>query len=171
MTTPLKGLSMLPVIERAYWTIAKKLYSSKNVNGIDFVYVEADADVSAEQIESTLIKALDMIAAAQGGFGELVKSHLRLVAAIKVPHPYASHNSRAYVSPFRGHEAAHGRYLACQLVWAATFIRLSRDVLTKTKAIDKTPIRRAAYEAQLRFVRQFDDSDQWVKYLEDNRPE
>lgn len=165
----MKGLLMLPLIERVYWTIAKKLYRSRDVNGIDFVYVEADTGVSAQQIESTLAKALDVIANAKGGFGELVKSHLRLVAAIRVPHAYASHNSRAYVSAFGGHEATNSRYLACQLVWAATSIRLSRDALARANAIDKVSVRRAAYEAQLRFVRQFGDSEQWVEYLEHNK--
>jgi hypothetical protein len=171
MRSLVKGLLKLPFIERAYWAIAKKLYHGKNVNGIDFVFVEAETGVSAQQIESTLAKALDVIANAKGGFGELVKSHLRLVSAIRVPHAYASQNSRAYVSAFRGHEATNSRYLACQLVWAATFIRLSRDALASTNAIDKASVRRAAYEAQLRFVRQFGDSEQWVEYLEHNKPE
>jgi hypothetical protein len=162
---------MLALVERAYWTIAKRLYYSSNVNGIDFVYVEAAAGVSAQQIESTLARALDVIATARGGFGELVKSHLRLVSAIKVSHAYASHNTRAYVSPFSGHEATNSRYLACQLVWAATFIRLSRDAVASTSAIDKASIRRAAYEAQLRFVGQFEDSELWLEYLESNKPD
>lgn len=134
---------MLALVERAYWTIAKKLYYSRNVNGIDFVYVEAAAGVSAQQIEATLARALDVIATARGGFGELVKSHLRLVSAIKVSHAYASHNTRAYVSPFSGHEATNSRYLACQLVWAAMSAEMksrSPEVQAEAKRLFALPI-------------------------------
>jgi hypothetical protein len=161
---------MRGLIERAYWGLAKRVYRAKRVGGIEFVYIDADGHRPAAELQRTLVEALDLISAARGGFGELVTSHLRLVAAVQVPNVYALHTVRAYVSPFRGHEATNSQYLACQLVWAATFIRLSRDVLARGEALNKPAIRQASYEAQKRFLEQLPNSEEWIDYLERNKP-
>ena len=85
--------------------------------------------------------------------------------------PYVSSNARAYVSRFRGPEATNAQCLACQLVWAATFIRLSRDSSARGVKPDLAAIREFALESQLRFVRQFPDSENWSRYLLANRPD
>lgn len=161
---------MRSLIERVYWWLAKRVYQTKRIGGIEFVYIDADGHRPAAELEMALAEALSLISAARGGFGELVVSHLWLVAAVQVPSVYALHSVRAYVSPFRGHEATNSQYLACQLVWAATFIRLSRDVLARGDVLNKTVIRRASYEAQKRFLEQLPNSEEWIDYLERNKP-
>jgi hypothetical protein len=158
-------------LERALWWSARRLFDTRRIGGIDFIYVGAWNHRTADDLEVVLTRALKLISAAKGGFGELVTSHLRLVGSLKGTMPYVSDNMRAYFSRFRGPEATNGEYLACQLVWAATFIRLSRDSQARGVKPDLPTIRQAAHEAQLRFVRQFADSEQWVEYLEEIRPE
>ncbi len=160
---------MRTLIERAYWGLARRIYGTRRVGDIDFVYIDAADHRPMTEIQRVLEEALSLVRAAGGGFAELVTSHLRLVAAAQVPSAYAAPSARAYVSPFRGHEATNYEYLACQLVWAATFIRLSRDALVSGK-VDKVAVREASYKAQLRFVQQLPHPEEWLKYLESNKP-
>ena len=135
------------------------------------MYISADKRRTHAELEVVLKHALQLISMAKGGFGELVTSHLRLVGAVRVHHPAAWTSVRGYISPFRGHEGTNSQYLACQLVWAATFIRLCQDSFALGKEPELSRVRDAAVEAQLRFVRQFDNSDEWSAYLLAHRPE
>jgi hypothetical protein len=157
--------------EKAYWWTAKRLFGSRRVGDLTFVYIDAEHDRPASEIEAVLTSALQLISLAKGGFGELVTSHLGLVAALKVAKPYACVSVQAYISPFRGHEASNSEYLACQLVWAATYIRLARNAAAHGRTPEIGPSRDAAFQAQLRFVQQFANGEEWFTYLQENHPE
>ena len=154
-----------------FWWLATRLYPTQVVKGLRLVVVTALPPDAIAAIQATLGGAMDDIAHAQGGFGELVGSHLRLVAVLGDRHSYASPAVRAYISSFKGHERTSARYLACQLVWAATFVRLSRDARAFGTGTGNATIRRAAYDSQILYVSQFDDGPEWVRYLEANTPE
>ncbi len=159
------------LLETAYWWAAKRMYGTHRVGDIDLLFMSADGERTAVEIEIVLTRALHLISGAKGGFGELVTSHLTLVVSVDAGQPYVSRRARAYVSRFRGPEATNGQYLACQLVWAAAFIRLSRDAVALRVKPDLMAIREFALASQLRFVRQFPQSETWSSFLLANRPD
>jgi hypothetical protein len=158
-------------LQRALWWTARRVFGTRRVGDIDFVYISADKERTHAELEVVLKHALRLISLAKGGFGELVTSHLKLVGAVRLRDPAAWTSVRGYISPFRGHEGTNSQYLACQLVWAATFIRLCHDSFALGKEPELIGIREAAVEAQLRFVRQFENSDEWSAYLLAHRPQ
>lgn len=147
------------------------MFGVHHLGSIEFVFSEAEGDRSEAEILDTLTHALQLISAAKGGFGELVTSHLRMVGASKVPRPYVSPKMRAYITSFSGNEGDNSQYLACTLVWAATYLRLALDAIEYKKAFDREALHRASFDAQLRFVRQLDDGDEWSRYLLEHHPD
>jgi hypothetical protein len=115
-------------------------------------------------------EALSRISAAGQGFGELVTSHLQAVVAAEDPSTTTAVSVRAYASDFRGHEAQNGHYLACQLVWAATATRLTWDARRTKRVIDQNALRDACWEAQKRFLSQFQNAYEWIEYLDPDHP-
>ena len=112
-------------------------------------------------------RALERISGAGGGFGELVTSHLRVIAAMPGQAETRVHpNVAAYASPFSGPERTSAHLWASHLVWAATVSRLARDAMLARGGWREPRIRAAAWDAQVRFLRQFEDSERWVQYLE-----
>lgn len=114
------------------------------------------------ELRNALADALTRISVARAGFGELVASHLRIVAAMHVSRELVIPRQRAYVCRFDGAEPTNGHYLACLLIWAATSIRLARDNEAYQVVLDKAAIRRASQEAQLRFLKQFPGWEEWA---------
>lgn len=153
-------------IEQAYWSWMLRTSRRLDAGGLAFVHVSAAHNRPAAEIQVAIADAMDRLRRAGEGFPELVRDHLRFVAALDAPSAHALVHARGYVSPFDGPETLNSHFLACRLVWAATYIRLSRDALHLNKERDHDEIRRAAHEAQLRFTRQFPDAQSWVAYLE-----
>jgi hypothetical protein len=154
-------------IERGYWAFMLRTSRVLNVRGLRFLYITAERDRPPEEITGALEEALRRISDARGGFGELVTSHLRFVAALDGrPAATVLVHAQGYVSPFPRVEVDNPLFLACRLIWAATFIRLSRDALAQRGPRDLSRIRQAAHEAQKRFVNQFPDPGDWLEYLE-----
>jgi hypothetical protein len=139
------------------------------VNGVDLVYVSADGGRPAKGIASAFTEAMERISVAKGGFGELVGSHLRFVAALNSGKSWVVTYARGYISSFDHVEVENPHVLACRLVWAATVIRLSHDAFAKGNRADLAKFGETAHDAQLRFVRQFPDAERWVDYLESHR--
>lgn len=158
--------SLHPAIERTYWWWMLRTSTTTTLSGLRFVYISAEGNRPRDEIQKTLEDAIERIGRARGGFGELVTSHLRFVAALDVPSSSVAVHARGYISPFPTMEATNAHFLACRVIWAATFVRLTRDAMHAALPRDSESIRRAAYEAQLRFTKQFSDAQEWVEYLE-----
>ena len=129
-----------------------------------------DVRSASERHEYDLVpatsRALERISVAGGGFGELVTSHLRVVAAMPSKtgvrvHPVVA----AFVSPFAGHERTNAHLWASHLVWAATVSRLARNAMIAHGGFREPHIRAAAWAAQQRFLRQFEEPERWIDYL------
>jgi hypothetical protein len=161
---------MKGIIERAYWWWMLRTSRTIRINGVVFIYISAEANCPRTAIVAALREASKSVSVAGGGFGELVGSHLRLVAAVNSKRGWVAPYVGGYVSSFPPIEVSNPYLLACRLVWAATVIRLSQDAFASKVPRDMAAIRRAAHEAQLRFVRQFPDNSEWVEYLEEDRP-
>jgi hypothetical protein len=153
-----------PWIQRGYWAFMLRT-SSEPVRGIRFIYISAAEDRPSADIRASLDDALARIARASAGFGELVTSHLRFMAALDAPKAAVLVHARGYASPCLRLEVDNPHFLACRLIHAATHIRLSRDALAQGTAPDYDRIRNAAHDAQVRFIRQFPDSDAWMDYI------
>lgn len=110
-------------------------------------------------------ESLGRLSRAKGGFGELVTSHLELIVAARLPRARILHQHRAYVCRFDGDESRDGHYLACLLIWAAVSSRLARDHEAHRQTPDRAGIRAAAQDAQLRFLKQFPDWEDWAEAL------
>jgi hypothetical protein len=147
-----------------YWT-AQRLLPTVQVGGLKLLDLRGvDANKEFELIDM-LARAMTMIAEAKGGFGELVTGHLRLVVASSLSWDLASPMARAYITPFGRYSRQNAQYLACRLIWAATYIRLARDVDAASRVRNDLAIMDAALEAQVRFVNQFPDPEEWESYL------
>jgi hypothetical protein len=119
-----------------------------------------------DKLTAVVQDALERLSAARQGFGELVTSHLRTVVAVDDAARMIWVNERVYASQFRGPEKNSGHYLACQLIWTATAIRLARDARAARRPLDRARVGLACWKAQKRFLEQFDDSERWIRYLD-----
>jgi hypothetical protein len=151
----------------------KRLYRARRVSQsglqLDFVDLRLRAKRNPEEIRRVLSDALQRISVARSGFGELVTSHLKVLAAAGVSKEVILPAARVYMCSFDGAERTNGHYLACLLIWAATSLRLSRDAAVRGAPLDEEAISRACYDAQIRFVKQFPDWEKWVETLSADR--
>lgn len=152
------------LIERVYWGVVRRMWPVQEIDGIAFVDMRQEGGDTA-RLGAILKEAMSRISAAKAGFGELVVSNLQLVVAIDSG-GNVSPAAKVYVSKFDGVEGRNSHYAACRLIWAATYIRLHRNLTYRGSQADETVIRAKALDEQLRFVRQFPDSDEWVAFLE-----
>jgi hypothetical protein len=158
-------------VERGWWRLLRRTYGAEPARAGSLELATIDVRPSSERLEydfpSVTSRALQRVSEARGGFGELVTSHLRVVAAMPGKTDSSVHpNVGAYVCAFIGPERTNHHYWAAHLVWAATVVRLARDAMM-TGAVYRVPrIRQAAWDAQVRFLRQFEDSDRWIQSLE-----
>jgi hypothetical protein len=109
--------------------------------------------------------ALERISTAGQGLGELVPDHIQLIAFMDVKTDFALPYLKTYVTPLKPTVKLSGHMIACQLVWAATVIRLSRDRLQFGRDSADAEVIRAAQAAQLRFIQQFPKWEEWAKAL------
>jgi hypothetical protein len=147
-----------------YWFATRALRPS-HVGGLQLLDVRGASDEDEEYLRRSLAEALEMISSARAGFGELVTGHLRLVVVSGTSWDVAASRARAYITPFGPHSRANSQYLACRLIWAATWIRLARDMNAQGRRRDYELIENAAMKAQVRFVQQFPEPAQWEQYL------
>lgn len=156
--------------ERALWRLLRLICRAEDASAGTLHLATIDLRSPSQQAEVNLrhatSEALERISQARGGFGELVTSHLQVVAVIPGHgqarvHPAAG----AYVCPFTGPEPRNIHFWASQLVWAATVVRLARDGMHARGAWRQGGVRQAAWDAQVRFLHQFDDAEPWVEWL------
>ena len=155
--------------QRLYWWMLKRAYGAQCVSQsglqLEFVDIRVPATRNLEEVRRVLADALQRISIAKSGFGELVTSHLKVLAAANVSKEVILPAARVYMCSFDGAERTNGHYLACLLIWAATSLRLSRDAAAREVVPDDEAIVRACHDAQIRFVKQFPDWEQWVETL------
>jgi hypothetical protein len=154
------------LFERCFWRLAGLLATRRKVGSLDFVFVNARGDRFMQELAPVLEQALDRIAIAGTPYRTLVKDNLKFVAAANIRDAYVSVPARGYVSAFRNSEVVSPHYLAANLVWAAEFIRFQQSEPILGRKSSGAAARTAARNAQLRFVREFPDSDAWVAFLE-----
>jgi hypothetical protein len=147
-----------------YW-VATRLLRPKKVGGLQLLDVRGASEEDEAYLLRCFGEALEMISSVRAGFGELVTGHLRLVVVSGTAWDIAAPTARAYITPFGQHSRSNSQYLACRLIWAATWIRLVRDMDAQGRRRDYDFVQRAAVEAQLRFVQQFPDPAEWEEYL------
>jgi hypothetical protein len=147
-----------------YW-LATHLLRPEKVGGLQLLDVRGASEEDEAYLVGCFVEALEMISAARAGFGELVTGHLRLVVVSGTAWDIAAPMARAYITPFGRHSRSNSQYLACRLIWAATWIRLVRDMDAQGRRRDYEFVQRAALESQVRFVQQFSDPAEWEQYL------
>jgi hypothetical protein len=161
----------LGAVERGWWRLLTRVYGGDAARAGSLELATIDVWPRTDRLEHSLAeatsRALERISEARSGFGELVASHLRVVAAMPGDAETRVHpNVAAYVCGFSGPERTSAHLWASHLVWAATVSRLARDAMLARGGWREPRIRQAAWEAQMRFLRQFEDSERWIQYLE-----
>ena len=160
----------LASLERAWWRVLARCYGTTVVQAGTLQLRTLDTRSRLERIEHAVEpvtrEALQRISAARGGFGELVTSHLRIVAIMPGPPEGRVHAGiGAYVTSFTGAERTNAHHWAAQLIWAATIVRLTHNAVHARRAWREPGIRQAAWEAQVRFLRSFEGGDVWVSSM------
>ena len=118
------------------------------------------------RLEAVLSTALGKLSQAGQGFGELVTSHLVLVVASDRLRRHYIISKRVWASRFQDAARTDAHMLACQLIWAATAIRLARDTRQAGQALDRATIRQRCWDAQRRFLSAFDDAEEWIEHMD-----
>jgi len=140
----------LPVVERLYRWFVRRMHEAKVIDGVDVLCISLPVGVTATDIEEKVREAIQLIRHTRRGYGELVFSHRRLIVVDNVKEATARPLPRAYVSSFTGHESSSYQYLACQLVWAATYIWLYWDGRARGKPdVDRSAMIGAGHAAQV----------------------
>jgi hypothetical protein len=147
-----------------YW-VAVRVLRPEKVGALQVLDVRGASEEDEAYLFKCFAEALEMISSARAGFGELVTGHLRLVVVSGTAWDLAAPTARAYITPFGRHSQSNSQYLACRLIWAATWIRLVRDMDAQGRRRDYDLVQRAALESQVRFVQQFSDPAEWEQYL------
>jgi len=111
-------------------------------------------------------EALRRLSAAGQGFGELVTSHLDGVVASSSGRVGAVASVRGYISTFDGIEAKSAHLLACNLVLAATVVRLTRDAERSGSQANAEHLKRTSAKVLRRFLMRFDQADEWISYFD-----
>lgn len=156
---------MFQLLHHCYWWVRRRRNAVGRHGNVDIIFIDAAASQTRRSVAKVVEDAFGEVSRAKGGFGELVMSHLRFVAAKRVKGSFAMPAVQGFVSPFEGPEGSDARYLAARLVWAATYIRLYRDAAARGRVTSRDGIRRAAYDAQLRFLQLLPDTEELQNYL------
>lgn len=149
---------MQPVL----WWLYQWMFRVHSVDGLRFLDVRSSEDGSRHLLD-LLADAMSYV---QGDHKDLVTSELAFVAATRHPRESISVRLRAYLSPFVGHEGANGFYLACRLVWIASYLRQHRQAREAGQTADEAAIRVRAAEAQMAFIETSPAGGEWKEYLE-----
>jgi hypothetical protein len=139
-------------------------YPERQLGGLLFMDLRTDRFRDTQQLEIALQEAVDHIAAAKAGFGELVTSYLRQVVATDFQES-VSPFAQTYYTTFPAVDRRNTVLLACNLVWAATIIRTMRNQPIWRRRAYWAQAHLHAREARLRFVRQFPNPDEWERYF------
>ena len=140
-------------------------HPTSDVAGVELVDLRADREFDHDQVRQVLDEAQAHIQHAQGGFAELVTDHLHKVVATDSPLETASPMARAFYTRFRATERRESFVFACQLVWAAAYIRAMRTRPWWRRSRYNQAALAEAQEEQLRFVHQFPDGAFWARII------
>jgi hypothetical protein len=155
------------VLERVLWWVLLLLFPKVRVAGVWLVDIRVVPKESRNELCLLLRAAFKNLEIAKGGFAELVRAELRIVAATRESSPRVSGNLRAYLSPFAGFEATNETYLAATLVYAAAFVREWHAISSARlpAELDLKEVRSIARTEQLRFAEALPNGDRWVNYF------
>lgn len=164
MTTRHRPNLFKRLVEAWLWRLNRLLFTVSTEGSISIIDLKSNSDSSRVFVKSVK-QAFDLISEAGGGFGELVKDQLKVVARTTVRRRWVSDNVRGYFTPFNAEERDNPTYFATRLVFAATSIRLYRDAIENHRWPDRERVWKQSIEEQLRFVKQFEDSEKWERYI------
>lgn len=151
-------------LQGVIWWIVLRIFDVENVGELQVIDLRDDQN-NHPLLVQRLGEAQDWIRKRRGGFPELVFSHIDTVIAIEQDNT-AVPKRRLFVTAFKEAEQDTSFYLACQLVWAATFIRLQRDSTMFKLRRPKQSMRQKAIDEQVRFASHFPDAEGWVRKLQ-----
>lgn len=150
------------LLARMWWRALRRFVSTTDVDGIEFTDLRRGDRSDRSRIIQFLGDAIHDINWA--GFEELLSSNLRAVVATDFPHR-AIPAIRGYFCNF-AEFLWNRRALSCRLLWFAKYYELTSGRRPTGAEMDAMAL--ACYEVELEFVRRFPDSEQWIRFLEEN---
>jgi hypothetical protein len=148
------------------WPVLHRLFPSAVVHGVEI----ADVGLRLESMDAARVifeEALEYLRSAGGETWELVSGNLRRVAIVQDGFAGIAVREGKYATTLQGHEGRNPFYLACRLLWIAQYIALSRSDPGRTRS--EREIRDAAFDRVMSFAAQYEEEDEWVRYMERER--
>jgi hypothetical protein len=148
------------------WPVMRRVLPAVRVQCVDIVnvgFVERPLPLIADHFRA----ALAYIESAGEDLNRKVCSNVRRIAITRGSGEQIAVAEGKYGTSLLGHEGQNPFYLACRLVWVATYIDLKRK--SPSSADSDEAIREQSYDAVLDFVAGFPEGDEWVPYIERER--
>jgi hypothetical protein len=147
-------------------TVARGEYPISTVCGLSIHDMRLDAPQDHDQVRAIFEEATAILEAEEPAFLSLVTSEIHRVNVWDVPKEGMSFPFRSFSTPLPLHERWSPRYLACRLVWVATYFAAQASVPWLFRWFSKTASRRAATTGWLAFADRFaNQRDEWRAYL------
>jgi hypothetical protein len=154
-----------PAVLRIWWRELDhvRLASSGDLS-LRVIDLRSGPDRNPDLVVAQVSAALGLISAAGQGFGELVVDHLQQVIIAPGIH-LISVKPPVYWGSSAWLESEEAHYLASQLIWVATSIRLHRNARHAKRRADPEGVAQACWDAQERFLRSFPDGNWWIQRI------
>jgi hypothetical protein len=146
--------------------VFRRLYPTARVQSLEVVNVGL-VERPLASIVDHFRAALGFIEAAGEDVNQVVRTNLRRVAITRGQGERIAVAEGKYGTGLMGHEGRNPFYLACRLLWAATYIGIRRQSSSDEHADDLA--REKSYDAILDFAARFPEGEEWVKYIERER--
>lgn len=143
------------------WPLLRFLMPSVRVGPLEVVDVGLMSD-SMDRVRQLFDEAVRYIEAA--GLTKLLSDNLRRVGLVGARFEGIDIGEGKYGTTLEGHEGRNSFYLACRLVWVASYIKVSRD--DKDQCVSSREKRDCAFQTVADFAAQYPEGEQWVSYFE-----
>jgi hypothetical protein len=154
-----------PSVLRTWWSeLDHERLATFGELSLRVIDLRSGADRNPERVTTQVSAALQLISAAGQGFGELVVDHLHQVLVAPGIH-HISVKPPVYWGTSACLESDDAEYIACELIWVATAIRLYRDAKKTGRRANAAKVADACWQAQERFLGTLPDASWWIQRL------
>jgi hypothetical protein len=136
------------------------------VAGLPVLDLRPDRNVDHDQVEAAFEEAVEYLHEPDPRYFRLVVTAIAQINVYDVPHESLVWWSRHLNTPLPASVRRNTFYLACRLVWAASYFDALSQVPFLLRPFTRKAARKVAEDTWIQFVRQFPDSDEWVSYLQ-----
>jgi hypothetical protein len=156
----------IAAISRAIW---HEDHPPVMLAGLCVLDLREDRNIDHDQVEAVFAEAVSYLQQPAGEYFHLVQSNIRQITICDVTRESVVWWSRTLNTALPGSHRRSTFYLACRLVWNASYL----DTLSKWPFMLRPFYKKVAYDVAgdewLRFVEQFPGSEEWQNYLRSHK--